>query len=313
MYLAFRRVDVTALRAKLKAADLTYMLLALLPLSASYVTRTLLWQRILSTVKNVDFPNTFSALMIGFFANNILPGRAGEFMRAYVLGSKENIGKTFILGTIVVERLFDISILLLFLVLSTFLFPMPEWTKRIVVMTSIILLIILAIVYLILLKQVPLLEKLENKLFFLSNSKRWFIVKKLDSFISGLRILKKPKLILTIFTLSLLTWMFVSVSMFFVCKSIDINIPSYGLLFVLSVINLGVIVPSSPGYIGTYQFLCVIALSAFSVDKETALSFSIIHHALWYLPLTLLGFVFLWREHLNLAKLRMIRETVQRR
>jgi uncharacterized membrane protein YbhN (UPF0104 family) len=81
---------------------------------------------------------------------------------------------------------------------------------------------------------------------------------------------------------------------------------------VLSVINLGLIIPSSPGYIGTYQFLCVIALSTFSVNKETALSFSIIHHALWYLPLTLLGMVFLWREKLNLANLRTIKEAVQR-
>ena len=153
MYLAFRKVDTRALGIRLKTADLTYMLLALLPLSASYITRTFLWRRIISTFKNVDFSNAFSALMIGFFANNILPGRAGEFMRAYVLGSKENIGKTFILGTIVIERLFDIFTLLLFLALSIFMFPMPQWAKHIAVATSIILLIVLAIAYLILLKQ----------------------------------------------------------------------------------------------------------------------------------------------------------------
>src|SRR5882724_11872116 len=60
MYLAFRKVDVRDLEIKLKAADLTYMFLALLPLSASYITRTFLWQRIISTFKNVDFSSTFS-------------------------------------------------------------------------------------------------------------------------------------------------------------------------------------------------------------------------------------------------------------
>lgn len=312
MYLAFRKVDIRSLGIRLKTADLTYILLALLPLSASYITRTFLWRKIISTFKNVDFSNAFSALMIGFFANNILPGRAGEFMRAYVLGTKENMGKTFILATIVIERLSDIFTLLLLLVLCTSIFPMPQWAKHIAVTASIILLIVLAIGYLILLRQNPLLEKLDSKLFFLSNPKRGFVITRLDSFISGLETLKKPKLILTIFILSLLTWLLASVSVFLTFKSLDINVPNYAMLFVLSVINLGLIIPSSPGYIGTYQFLCVIALSAFSVNKETALSFSVIHQALWYLPLTLLGLVFLWRENLTLANLKTIKEAVQR-
>lgn len=312
IYLAFRKVDIRVLEIRLRTADLTYIFWALLPLTASYITRALLWRRIISTFKNVDFSNVFSALMIGFFGNNILPGRAGEFMRAYILGSKEGMGKTFILGTIFIERLFDIFTLLLFLMLSTFLFPMPEWAKHIALTTSVILLIALTIAYLILLKQNPLLDKFEKKLFFLSNPKRQFVIKKLDSFISGFRILKKPGPILSVFTLSLLTWLLAAISIFFVFRSMDIGVPSYGLLFVLSVINLGVIIPSSPGYIGTYQFLCVIALSAFSVDKETALGFSIIYHALWYILLTLVGGMFLWRENLSLAKLKTIKEAMQR-
>lgn len=311
MYLAFRKVDARALEIKLKTADLTYMLFALLPLFASYVTRTFLWQRILSTFKNVGFSNAFSALIIGLCANNILPGRAGELMRAYILGGKENIGKAFIIGTIVIERLLDIFTLLLFLALSTLMFRMPEWAKHIAVITSIILLTVLALTYLILLRQNPLLEKLKNGLSFLSNSKRRFVITRLASFISSLNILKKPKSILIFFTLSLLTWFFLLVSTFFTFKSLGIKVPVYTTLFVLSVINLGLIIPSSPGYVGTYQFLSVIALSAFSVDKETALSFSIIHHALWYLPITLLGLVFLWRENLSLSKLRTFKDVVQ--
>src|ERR1700757_4266347 len=104
MYLALRRVDIRALGIRLRTADLTYMFLALLPLSTSYITRTFLWRRIILPFKSVNFSSAFSALMIGFFANNILPGRVGEFMRAYILGSKENIGKALILGTIVIER-----------------------------------------------------------------------------------------------------------------------------------------------------------------------------------------------------------------
>ncbi len=309
IYLAFRNVDRKALETRLESADLTLILLALVPLSASYLIRTLLWQKILQTFKNVDFSNTFSALMIGFFANNILPGRVGEFIRAYILGRRENVGKTSVLGTIVVERLFDIFTLLIFLMVTVFIFPTPQWVKHVAYTTSVILLVAIVIAYLSLLKQDLLVEKFDNKLFFLSNPKREFLTIKLDSFISGLKILKTPKLILMIFILSSLTWLFASISMLLTFKSLNINVPTlYGPLFVLSVVNLGLIVPSSPGYVGTYQFLCIIALSYFSVDKESALSFSIIHHALWYLPLTILGMIFLWRENLSLANLGIIKE-----
>src|SRR5882724_8874921 len=160
MYLAFRRIDIKALGIRLKTADLTYVFLTLLPLSVSYITRAFLWRRIISSFRDVDFSNAFSALMIGFFANNVLPGRIGEFVRAYVLGNKENLEKTFILGTIVIERLSDIFTLLLLLVLSTFMFPIPIWAKHMVITTVVIFLIVLAVAYLVLLKRNPFLEKL---------------------------------------------------------------------------------------------------------------------------------------------------------
>ncbi|HWP93822.1 MAG TPA: lysylphosphatidylglycerol synthase transmembrane domain-containing protein [Thermodesulfobacteriota bacterium] len=309
IYLAFRKVDLRALETRLESADLALILLALLPLSASYIIRTFLWRTILQTFKNVDFSNTFSALMIGFFANNVLPGRVGEFIRAYILGRRENVGKTSVLGTIVVERLFDIFTLLIFLMLTVFVFPTPEWVKHVASTTSVILLTAVAVSYLFVLRQNFLVEKFKSKMFFLSKPKKQFFTTKLDSFISGLKILKTPRLILTIFVLSLLAWLLASMSMLLTFKSLHINVPTiYGPLFVLSVVNLGLIVPSSPGYVGTYQFLCVIALSYFSVDKESALSFSIIHHALWYLPLTIVGMIFLWRENLSLTKLGMIKQ-----
>lgn len=308
LYLAFRKADAGALAAGLRTADLADIFLAVVPLYLGYAVRTLLWQKIISVSKKVDFFSAFSSLIIGFFANNVLPGRAGEFIRAYILGAREDMRTTFVLGTITVERLFDVITLLLFLIFPAFLFSMPDWAEHIAVTTCMVLLIVLATVYLAVFKQGSFLDKLRRALFFLSDSKSRFVVSKLDSFTSGLGVLKNPGLVLTIFVLSLLTWLLMALYMFFTLQSMDIDIPGYGVFFALSIINLGVIIPSSPGYIGTYQFLCVIALSAFSVDKEAALGFSIISHALWYLPLTALGMIFLWKENISLAKLRMIKK-----
>lgn len=130
LYLAFREADAGALAAGLRTADLADIFLAVAPLYLGYAVRTLLWQKIISVSKKVDFFSAFSSLIIGFFANNVLPGRAGEFIRAYILGAREDMRTTFVLGTITVERLFDVITLLLFLIFPAFLFPMPDWADR---------------------------------------------------------------------------------------------------------------------------------------------------------------------------------------
>jgi hypothetical protein len=75
------------------------------------------------------------------------------------------------------------------------------------------------------------------------------------------------------------------------------------MILLLSTLNLGGLVPSSPGYVGTYQFLAILVLSNFAIKKEEALSFILVFHALWYVPQTLLGLIILIRKNLSLGQL----------
>ena len=85
----------------------------------------------------------------------------------------------------------------------------------------------------------------------------------------------------------------------FVARAVGIELSVVEAIFLTAVINLGVAIPSSPGFIGTYQWLGVTALSHFDVATEQALAFAILMHAVWYVPTTVVGGALLVRRGLK--------------
>jgi uncharacterized protein (TIRG00374 family) len=96
--------------------------------------------------------------------------------------------------------------------------------------------------------------------------------------------------------LSFLAWGIWAVSAGLVCRSLGISLSPIELVFVTAVVNLGVVIPSSPGFIGTYQWLAVSALAAVGVGTEVAIAFSVLVQAVWYVPTTIVGGVIAVRE-----------------
>jgi uncharacterized membrane protein YbhN (UPF0104 family) len=93
------------------------------------------------------------------------------------------------------------------------------------------------------------------------------------------------------------------VAVILVGDSVGVRLGVVDALFVTSVINLGVAIPSSPGFVGTYQWLGVASLGLLDVGREEALAFSILLQACWYIPTTLAGGVLLARRHLRRTRL----------
>jgi hypothetical protein len=81
-----------------------------------------------------------------------------------------------------------------------------------------------------------------------------------------------------------------------VARSLGIELSPLEAIFVTAVVNLGVAIPSSPGFIGTYQWLGVSALGLLAVPTQEALAFTILMHAVWYVPTLLVGGVLLLRR-----------------
>jgi uncharacterized protein (TIRG00374 family) len=105
--LALYRVDFEKLAHTFISADYRLVILAAGCWLSGYVLRTMRWQTFLAPTKAISLVRLFPVLIIGFAFNNLLPGRPGEFARAYLLGTREGLSKTTGLATVVAERVAD--------------------------------------------------------------------------------------------------------------------------------------------------------------------------------------------------------------
>jgi glycosyltransferase 2 family protein len=287
LWLAFLKVDFTELKAALESADYTLIIFAAFLNGFSFVPRAYRWKLLLKPLKESSFGNAFGCLSVGFMANSVLPARGGELLRAFIIGKIENISKSASFATILIERVLDLITLLLFMLIFLPLISNNPITYKIFWATLAI--ITLAIIFLITLEKNTKLTDFLVKLFPSQVKKR--VRNFLEAFRKGLKILSDPKILFYTFLLSLFTWSFYAIVYYILFISFGLEL-SLGIAFiVLTISSLGISIPSSPGFIGTYHFLVTFSLGLFQVQKSVALSYSIAAWAVNFLPIVFIGFV----------------------
>ena len=128
--LILNHIDFEKMKKALETANYMYLPLAVASSLVTNIFRTYRWKYIISPIKKISTQSLFSGVAIGYMANNLLPARLGEFVRAYIMGKKEGISKSSTLATIVLERIFDGLALLFFLAFISLLFSLPLWIKQ---------------------------------------------------------------------------------------------------------------------------------------------------------------------------------------
>ena len=299
LYFAFRGVRLDELRGSLADVRAAWLFPVLATIFARFWLTAVRWQVLLRPVKQIGVHRLFGVTMIGFMANNILPARMGELVRAYALGKSESLSKSLSFATIVLERVFDGFTLLLFLVGGVmFLRPEPWLIWSAVGSFCLYLGVLGGLVWLRGRRGIAwLLGWLPARL-------RPRVAGLLDSFALGLDVLGDPRALGTVSGLSLLIWLInvAGVQAMFVAFSLDL--PPHAAFLVLAVVAVALVLPSTPGYVGPFQAGTVVALALFSVPKATALSLSIVYHAVNYIPITIVGLIYLGAMNLTLGELR---------
>jgi uncharacterized protein (TIRG00374 family) len=321
LYLAFRQVNVQEMLAALKGANYLWLAPAVLFLFASLILRAIRWGYFVEPLKKVKFHSLFSAMMIGYAANNVLPLRLGEFMRAYAIGKSQRISKSSAFATVIVERLIDVLSLLLILAVTILLFSKQQSISN---NNDIVLIknsgyIIFGLTISVIFTMVLLMERTETTIRILQRllPERIFnIVQKIiRSFLQGFTVFKRSEHYLSIFLLSIMLWilyagiLYVSFFAFDFHTISDINVLAS--LVVLVTVSIGIMIPSSPGYVGTYHYFCMQSLSLFNVPQSDALSFAIITHLLSNIPLTVVGLIYFWKENVHFADALAEKELVE--
>jgi glycosyltransferase 2 family protein len=303
LWVAVRGVRLEEIQQSLAEVRPVWLLPVLLSIAVRFWLTAVRWQVLLRPVKLVGLHRLFGVVMIGFMANNVLPARLGEFVRAYALGKTESLSKSLAFATIVLERLFDGFTLLAFLLVGVlFLRPGPLIVWSAVTAFGLYLGILVVLMGIRAGRGVGwLLARLPGRI-------RDKAAGLLDSFALGLDVLGDARGLALSSVLSVAIWLVNAAGMWATFEAFSLHLPAYAAFVVLAIMALALVLPSTPGYVGPLQAGTVLALSLFSVPKAEALSLSIVYHAVNYVPITIAGLAYLAALNLTLGELRAVGE-----
>ena len=271
--------------------------------------RTWRWHYLLRPLRRVPLGDLFPVVVIGYMGNNIYPARAGELIRAYVLRRKEDVSVSASLATIIVERIFDGIVMLIFVVVALPLAPaLPDWLRRVVVLGTIVFFGAL-IVFLVLASAPQRIATVYNRMVarVIPARLRPGITGILDRFVEGLKSLRSPLDLLMVFFTSLVIWLTETIKYWFVMQAFPSGgfpVSFFALLLMNGVVNLATTIPSAPGYVGTFDTPGIEILKVFGVEAAMAAGYTLVLHAALWLPITLLGAWYLAREGLQWSDFR---------
>lgn len=316
IYVLFHKIDFARLVEVLKTANYWWLLPNILLIIFTMYQRAYRWKFMLLPIKQVEFPTLLAATCVGFMANNVLPARLGEFVRAYSLSSQDKeISKSASLATIFVERMiFDlVALLIIFggvLFFSENLRAQLEtnldFGKQIIYGAKLAIFVAIGgLLFMILLALKPsqVGNLLTKYLFFIPDKIKDIIKSTVEKFSHGLRFLTDYKAVLNVTFQTLVIWLLMGFSNYFVFLTFGFNIPVEASFVLLVVVSILIMVPSTPGFLGVYHYGVVISLGVYGVTDEEARACAIVLHAAQYLVVTLMGFYFLKKEHLSLKSL----------
>lgn len=288
----------------LRQANLWLLAAALLVFLLTQVVKAARWRALFYPDHRARrFGKLLSVIYIGQMVNAAIPARLGEVARAYLLSRIESVSAAYVFGTIVLEKALDSLMLLLAVLVLSLFTPLPPWVKGSSLLVSggmVVMLVVMTV-----------LSRWEDRLPAwtdrLVGPHSWFTRVGATGAIQraalSLRPLRSLRMNVQLWGWSLFNWGLMILSNLLLFWAFDLRLPWTAAPLLLAILNIGIIVPSSPGRIGVFHYLCVLTLGLYGVDAALALAYGILLHALVYLPIFILGAYFLWRENYDLSRL----------
>jgi len=319
LYFAFINVPFTDLIAYLGSIDYIWVLPTVLIVILCFILRAVRWQLILSLSQKVGFRQAYHPMMIGFMINCVLPGRIGEVARPVILQRKEKIPFSTGLATVVAERVFDLSILIiLFTAMLATIKIDPDLTveysnyhlnrqtleavfsgmlKLSVILFAGILLVSFNTTRMIIIR---IIIRIPSFFFFLGTSVKDKIKEKVctpvanivENFASGFSLVKSPKMICICFIFSVIIWTLHAFTYYvFAIGCPGVNLSFAELTVVMIIVCFVIGLPSVPGFWGLWEAGGVFAMLLFGVSSKEAAGFTLANHAVQMFPVILLGII----------------------
>lgn len=328
LWLFFRSIDNWGeIGTALLTAKYVYILPSIVFVLITYVFRTFRWYYLLHDIKRIRFSRLLSPMLIGFMANCLLPARAGEFIRAYLISEKEGIKLTASLASLVVDRMFDTFVLLMLIAGVLFFYPLDETVLLRTtghsladarfflggVVTSVFAALVGFTVLLYFQKQMAA-TLLERTLFFLPIRMRERVVALFMSFTEGLHIFKNWRHVCIAAAVSVIQWFFGALMFYplFFAFGLQDKLPFASITAILASASVGVSIPT-PGYAGPFHFFVQIGLQLCnsSISDSIAKVYALVTHAVTFFPVIVIGIILAFREGISLGQIEKTSEKLK--
>jgi len=309
LWFAVRDVDFTKVWANVQNLNPWYLVPYLMLVAIEVVLRAWKWYILLIPVKVPSFWKLNSATLIGLMANNVLPGRAGEFVRAYAGARLEHISFSACFATVVIDRVLDgLTVVAMFVVTLMFQPNLPDAVKAPGYVAAVIYVFAIAFLIALLVQETLAFRILAWTLRFFPAGIAHYVMRLAEAFVHGLGALKNGRLLAGSIFVSILIWIGYALSVFVMALAMDIRTPTgpltvFQAFVVLLIVTLLLTLPSTPGFVGAMEFGIKSGLVLFGVDENQALAFALVYHITQYLPITIGGFIALWLEGLTMREL----------
>jgi uncharacterized protein (TIRG00374 family) len=297
----------------MKSARPDLLVLALVMTVAMYVVRAERWQYLLAPLGKTRFRVAFRTTVIGFAVSFVLPARAGEVLRPYLLARQEQLPVTAAFATIIVERMLDLVAVLLLLAL--FLIGLesgeaaaaPRLYQTVWYGGALAAPIGLAIlVAMFFMAGHP--ERLHRVVLsaerILPGRLARAVAAFAKTFAEGLAVVRHPSRLVWAMAWSIVLWLLIAAQVWVVVRAFAIAVPFAGSFLITAMLVVGVALPTPGGVGGTHEVLRLALTSFYGADNNAAVGAAILQHAVNFAPVLLLGLVFLAQDGLNLSRLR---------
>jgi hypothetical protein len=290
-YLAVRDVRWSDVWDGLKSSNYWWVLPALAMLGVTALVKAIRWRYLFARETRPPTGPVVTSILVGYFFNSILPARAGDVARVLALKRQTRTSVAESSATVVVERVYDILVLLVLLFVTAPWLPSVSWLRAaaifaIVLATGLVVaMIVLAIWGLRPLKFVlrPL-----ARLPFLSAERVEHIG---DNLGQGLAAIRQPKLIVVALVLTTAGWLAWAASTWFLMIGFDLELSFLAALLVVVATSLAMVLPSAPSALGVFEAAVLVALGAYGIPDAQALSYALVLHALNILPWVVMGVI----------------------
>lgn len=303
--LAVRDVDLRVFWDGIEEMQYLWLAPSVVALALTVYLRVVRWRLLFAPQSRPPFGAVARALLIGLLFNQILPLRAGEAARVLALNQAAGTSRAEVIGTAVVERVYDVLALLVILFVAWPFLPPVSWIRGAAIFAIVFVgLVVAAVVSLVVLGERPLRLML-RPLALAPRITRERTNAAATNFASGLAALHRPAVVIGALAVTLLFWAVAALSYWFVILGFGLGLGFGAAVLVLVATNLALVLPSLPAGVGVFEAAAILAFSSYEVNESRALACAVVLHAMNFFPYIAAGLVALHRHSASVRGARV--------